>query len=353
MAQQIPAETSHKLANMGLICAFLVVFIHVGSPIPVGSFSWWIKHLLVVDGPSRIAVPFFFLVAGYLLAGHLREEGWWPREVKKRVKSLVVPYLLWAFIHVVVYSCFTLISEGTNNNVLSTRLSLSWWLKDGLGLWLTPPDFYFLWFVRNLFLLCLASPLLKVLIASRGRAIVSQVVFAGCYILNAIPFSDNPLHLPLFGDFFSFVGLFYFSVGMALRYHNVPLVSLSKGKSCGVLCLAFLFFAVAVSCKAQASSWCGFFQMCGIPFALLGVWGVMPSDAWPRKFTALAFPIYLMHVFGLYFFAVPVKVILHLPNANLPYFIIDGLFAIVFSVCSALFLRRFFPLVAGLLFGGR
>lgn len=86
--------TSGKLANLGFVCACLVVAIHVRVEAEVGNACWWFCGLLK-DGVARIAVPFFFATAGFLLAGHAREARWWVRETGKRVRTLLVPYLIW------------------------------------------------------------------------------------------------------------------------------------------------------------------------------------------------------------------------------------------------------------------
>ncbi len=83
----ISQELSQKLANMAFIAALLVVAIHVREGSIIGSFNWHV-YQIIVDGFARIAVPFFFLAAGFFLAGHCTGPGWWLRECKKRIKTL-------------------------------------------------------------------------------------------------------------------------------------------------------------------------------------------------------------------------------------------------------------------------
>ena len=64
---------------------------------PLATLVRWIRGTgaMGAHGLGKIAVPFFFLASGYFLAGHLDEDGWYGRKVKKRVFSLVIPLLLW------------------------------------------------------------------------------------------------------------------------------------------------------------------------------------------------------------------------------------------------------------------
>lgn len=41
-----------------------------------------------------MTVPYFFMASEFFLAGHMEEPGWYPREMKKRFRSLVEPYVL-------------------------------------------------------------------------------------------------------------------------------------------------------------------------------------------------------------------------------------------------------------------
>ena len=94
--KKIEPELSAKMANMGIVSAFLVVALHgyamASMPAP-GSVSWWF-YKLFKENFTDIAVPYFFLAAAFFLAGHFGEQGWFWREVCKRIRSLLVPMFL-------------------------------------------------------------------------------------------------------------------------------------------------------------------------------------------------------------------------------------------------------------------
>ena len=117
-------EVSRKILNMGLLCAALVVTRHVFLTGPVGSVAWLIEQI-VIDGIAQIAVPFFFVASGCLLARHFGEPGWWGKECRKRVFSLLVPYLIWSFIFVVIGTPVSIASDYVAGRTFGTSI---WYL---------------------------------------------------------------------------------------------------------------------------------------------------------------------------------------------------------------------------------
>lgn len=81
----IDRDLSTKISNMGLLCAVLVVLIHSSVCGSIRSFSDIIPFMFGAQGIPRIAVPYYFLVAGYFLAGRIGEPIWYQRSVAKRV----------------------------------------------------------------------------------------------------------------------------------------------------------------------------------------------------------------------------------------------------------------------------
>ena len=90
----VSPQASSRIANTGLVAALMVVFIHVDIQPDTPSYVRWIVGIVKV-GICTCAVPSFFAIAGYLLAGHVGEAGWWGRALRKRIVTLGVPYLLW------------------------------------------------------------------------------------------------------------------------------------------------------------------------------------------------------------------------------------------------------------------
>lgn len=159
---------SAKMANMSFVCAVLVVFMHVGSPIPVGSFPWFFIepfHEILGD----MAVPFFFMASGFFLAGHMEEPGWYLREMKKRFRTLLIPYVLWSLLFAVYLMPIAILANLHAHRAWCWNLGFPGWIKTfGLD-FLQNPLLSPFWFLRWLICLCLASPLLHGFVKKTGK----------------------------------------------------------------------------------------------------------------------------------------------------------------------------------------
>ena len=96
-----------------------------------------------------ITVPFFFLISGYLFFQHYENTlDSYKQKLKKRAKSLLVPYLLWNLIAFLIYAfAFDIIPA---EKFFQAFVSLPEKQK-------APADGP-LWFVQRLMFLCLFAP---------------------------------------------------------------------------------------------------------------------------------------------------------------------------------------------------
>ena len=158
----ISEANSQKIKNMSVVCALLVVTIHVGWPKDEVCFTWFVNEL-VQHGVARIAVPFFFVVSGFFISAHFSERGWWKVETAKRIYSLVVPFFLWCGIAFLLISPLSIVADLMAHRPFGTNLPVSdgrWLMAIGLDLSVCP-NLIPLWYVRCLFLFVLLSPLFK------------------------------------------------------------------------------------------------------------------------------------------------------------------------------------------------
>ena len=98
---------SKTIEWLRFFCIGLIVLLHaVGMPLEGkdaisyqnGAFDT--IRILFSEGICRVAVPIFFLVSGYLFFVKLEEwnTNIWIDKLKKRVKTLLIPYVLWNLI---------------------------------------------------------------------------------------------------------------------------------------------------------------------------------------------------------------------------------------------------------------
>ena len=102
----------------------LVVFVHVTGPSAVlnadlagiGYYDLFRRALSLVL--AQLAVPMFFFISGYLFLNRLQDWDWgvYSGKLKKRCKSLLVPYVVWNTIGILVV-CFALYRQGAVNEI--------------------------------------------------------------------------------------------------------------------------------------------------------------------------------------------------------------------------------------------
>lgn len=150
---------SQKIRVLSFVAIVLIVYLHTNLSViadgPINSFSE-----LMTGQVTRVAVPLFFIISGYLFFYNIPSFSLkiYLLKIKKRLKSLVIPYLFWSFVGLVMVRIVQIIIPGsfatyadiTNYTVVQL---LSAWLWNPIGT-------YQLWFVRDLFLCFLLSPLI-------------------------------------------------------------------------------------------------------------------------------------------------------------------------------------------------
>ena len=125
----------------------------------------------------RIAVPMFFFISGYYA---FYKKDWsqrsiWTVELKKRVKTLLIPYLLWNSIYLVILLAKTQVglrlgfgaSDPFYITSFTQLLSYYWW----------DVIVYPLWYIRDLMVLCALGPILyQILSWTRGYILLPLLV---------------------------------------------------------------------------------------------------------------------------------------------------------------------------------
>jgi len=210
---------STRIRSLGFILTCMVVMIHSQCYHPLeaaNSPDRDLKALLFLEvflseGISRVAVPFFFLISGALFCKDFASSAfWYLRKIKSRVRSLAVPFILWSAIN------FVLILVAQSLPVFRTYFDRVLISEMGLGgillkLFWRPYCGQF-WFIRDLFILVLLSPVIAFLITRIPRVFLTVV--AVLWLLGLSP-DDTGV---------SVEGLLFFSAGafVAIRLSRVP-----------------------------------------------------------------------------------------------------------------------------------
>lgn len=293
---------SNKIKNMSIVCAMLVLFIHVGKPSILGCSGWWL-YQFTAEGICRIAVPFFCICSGFLLARHFGEKGWYRSQVGKRIKTLIVPYLLWSlFFYLFVYVLFMISPDNPACWKMKASSSLVAHILMASGFSLEKlPMLYPLWYLRFLVVFVLISPIFCV-----GNKFVKFAMFVGMGILYILfnPGDVSPIGLHIG---FPFEAVFYFYCGILLRDSRIKCVLVKVYDKYAVVIWVAWAFCIVLRTVLLRFGYIGSFFCFLKPLlvfvGVLAVWAVIPSKIWPKKLVSLSFLVYVTHVFGLQLFS--------------------------------------------------
>ncbi|RRJ94145.1 acyltransferase family protein [Flavobacterium macacae] len=177
------------------------------------NFNWFVQTIISF-GITRIAVPLFFIISGYLFFFTFNGNADFAIKIKKRFHTLVIPYLLWGFFGILFYYILQIIpqTEAFFTKKLIKNYSLNEFF-DAAFLNLIPYQF---WFIRDLIVLTLLSPLLYF--------ITKKLNF--WFLLIILPFWIVTLDNIIFTS----ESLLFFSFGIYLSIHNQEVVKKTISK---------------------------------------------------------------------------------------------------------------------------
>ena len=351
----IAPELSQRFRVFGFISALLIVLIHSTPNPALGTWQWWVAELMGHDGLCRIAVPYFFFAGGFFLAGHVCEMGWWRREVNKRMRTLAIPYFLWIGIGLLVHFSLWFGIQKVGKvcgfpNPFYGPMHI--WIVNTFGINPFVNKIGILWFVRDLFALVAISPfLLFVLKRFKGFFIVNIFVLYGAITILQIEMDKGWYNF--FEYFISMRGLCYFVSGLGLRY-----VCMSQwikcGKVIGIMGVMMLIGKIVLM-RYSHLKLAAAIDVAMVPTLMAGLFDALKSIRLPMWIVGNAFAVYLIHQNLLLFSIVAITVLglRNLMDTSIVIWLVRFAFAVFMSIAIAICMRRFFPRVADLLFGGR
>lgn len=195
-----------------------VVFIHSQpSGVNIGGISlvdsndlntYTYVNFLISEVIARVAVPLFFFISGFLFFKGVFNVDSYKRKLKKRCTSLLIPYLFWNLVVVALFYLLQTFLPGltSGENKLVVNYSLYDWIKifwDSHG---GTPICYQFWFIRDLMVVMIFSPLIYFGIKNWKEIFV--------ILLGALWFFNIWFNL----TGVSIVAFFFFSAG---AYYNI------------------------------------------------------------------------------------------------------------------------------------
>ncbi|MBR5102389.1 MAG: acyltransferase, partial [Muribaculaceae bacterium] len=274
---------SNTISYLRFPLAVGVVMIHSWCGIPAVSY----KHIPNPDMPifsyiayfcsvilPRIAVPLFFAIAGYLFFKKVNSFTFatYINKLKKRFKTLFIPYLFWNLLVILLIFLIQSFTTYYHDAPLVKDYSFGDWLwaifyynnigTDGTNLVFTSqPAAYQLWFIRDLMIIMLFTPLIYVLCK---RLKLFFILPLATLWLNEFWYLGFNVR-----DYIDRNVLFFFPLGAYFGIHKIDFIAVAK--RWGKLAIA-LYAVLAVLVLMFENEW-----LRGFPDRILIVVGIVAA----------------------------------------------------------------------------
>ena len=186
--------------------------------------------------PAR--VPTLFIISGYFFFRSQKERNtnFFIDKYKRRIHSLLLPYMVWNLISILLmYFRYDVLAH--NGYSLSDYMSGFWSSAiNGNGLPANAP----LWFMRNLMVVTLTTPVIYALVKGK-YGLIAIVTFASCYVMD--------VNIPLTG--ISMESILFFSTGAYIAIHRIDITSIPKPLGLATLILYIPVQVIMNSLEAE------------------------------------------------------------------------------------------------------
>ncbi len=285
---RIDREVSLRIDVLKILLMVMVVMIHAEKGVqayvdPVPPVAEWVV-LFFGHNLCRAAVPLFFTISAYLLFSTFETSpAAYLKMLKKRVRSVLVPFLLVNLFFMALILVFHKIPYIGDLNYLKER----GYFEILVGIGGHPVD-YTLWFLRDLMIYFLLAPVFDAL--AREAPITGLIALY--LIWNLVPQGGIPIE---------FSGAFFFYLGCFLARTDFPVKTLCRFKYVvGAVWLVLAVFGIHLEYANDLGA--AFFLAHRLNLAL-GVclfWCVsaipaVRDNAFLHKIAPYAFFVYLAH----------------------------------------------------------
>jgi surface polysaccharide O-acyltransferase-like enzyme len=296
---------SVKLRVLSFLAMIMIIFLHsYNLVVNLGGGSAEIKNnwnsftqIFISDGITRIAVPLFASISGFLLFLQIDETiSYFLTKYRKRFNTLFIPYVLWSAWGLLFFFILQVIPQGRKffNSTLIKDYSLHQFLDT---LFLNPLP-YQLWFLRDLIVLVLLSPLIYFFI-KHLKIVAVSILFVLWYLdLNFIIFKPDTL--------------FFFAVGIYLSLNKQMFLSSSFPKLSIYTTICWIICLVLKTANINFGVYFGslFFMKAGILLGLFSSWYLYNRIVDGRDMEKTTFFKFSTFSFFLYAFHEPVLTLL-------------------------------------------
>jgi surface polysaccharide O-acyltransferase-like enzyme len=351
---------SIKIKVISFMLIIMVVYIHSYNNDGIHFYS----NNVIIDkgynsflqdffslGINQIANPLFFSISGYLF--FLNTDGkliHFILKIIKRFRTLVIPYLFWSIGALIFY--YFLQSFPISNTFFTHKFIRDYSVYEILNSIFIHQIPVQLWFLRDLFILVLLSPVIYWLIRHFKLIALLILTFAWFTNVNFLIFSNEAFLFFTFGSYFCVLN------------KNAVLNDFSKG------CYIYFYSWIAILLLKTVFIYYGFqgeiiqsiFRKMSILFGIMAVWSLYDSLFRDKELVEYRFYPILSFSFFIFAFHEPMldiikKGLFYIMGGNelvsLFIYIVAPLLTIFASIFIGYYLKHFVPKFYGIITGNR
>jgi len=366
--------TSKKFRFWSFISMVLLVFVHgynldvrymqpwtiPGQPMNFTSFT----EYFLANGIFRFRIPMLFIISGYLFALHDQKP--YKQRTNKRLRTLLVPYLIWSAIGILFTYLLESFPSGrdlvTSSHIVqiddTRQLLLDYHWYELIFRWILMPVPYQLWFIRVLLIYNIAYPAIRWCVLNP----IARWIFFSVAMLMWLGTMGFVL--------FEGEGLLFFSLGVLIQKTDFSIEFPKRWFRPFWWGIAFVMLAALKTFLAfNGEAYLGnaiypvlsmlhkmviLSGLIGCWFGLDGLVRWFMNKQWFVWLSAFAFIIYAMHAPVVAYLINPALAWLNpLPGTHILAFVLLPVTIILFAIGTGALLRRLSPAVYSLLTGGR
>lgn len=257
----IPEEISKRITSLRFLLIVFVVFIHANLTVDEALNYYhydfvqpkWIEIFknFICGTLGGSAVPLFFLFASYL---QFSKNDTYLVLLKKKGKSLLIPYILWTVITIIIYLISQAIPQTAGFFQNPINIIRNWNFVDYMKAFTyhdkVYPLVYQFWFLRDLMILIILSPIIKFLCSKFPG---TMLIVASIFAIKGVPVfftNSTALFFYMAGYYFATYQISFFKIADKLKIPEyifiialtIPSDLLFEGK------YAFGFLKTIISC---------------------------------------------------------------------------------------------------------
>ena len=346
-------EESERLNILKLWFSIMVVMIHApsgGSTFRGETLSFnvpvWLETLkyFLSQAISRCAVPGFFFMSAIFL---YRNPFSWKANIKKKVKTLVIPYFILNTFWIAFYYCCEQIPSLSL--YFTGQDFANWVLTKWLDAYIVHVFVGVLWFLRDLFVLNLLATFIMKILDRFPK------VFPAILLVTWLCVPDDAIYT---SSFCELKAICFWVLGCSFVRERIKLNVFDKIPS--VIHWVLYLTLIAVDTLSRETSWNlpvhRFCSLYGIVFWYTCMTRFKAGELknFLLKISSFSFCIYIFHFHFLYYtqkilsrFCIPT------PVFQLCLYIVVPIFVIMFCVVVSMMLKKYFPKTFSVITGSR